>query len=77
MGVVKHCEVYWDNPDTSVGGKIQKPRPALIVSPNNMHAALPRVIIAPLTSGGQSLGYRPEVKFKGKSTTASQWRNTP
>lgn len=77
MGVVKRGEVYWGNPDTTVGGKIQKPRPALIVSPNNMNAALPRVIIAPLTSGGQSLGCRPEVEFKGKSATAHQWRNTP
>ncbi len=32
-----------------------------------MNAALPRVIIAPLTSGGQPLGCRPEVEFKGKS----------
>ena len=31
-----------------------------------MNAALPRVIIAPLTSRGQPLGCRPELVFDGK-----------
>lgn len=67
MGVVKRGEVYWVNLDPTVGSEIQKTRPALIVSPDDMNAALSRVIIAPLTSGGQPLGCRPEVEFKGKS----------
>ncbi|MCB1882022.1 MAG: type II toxin-antitoxin system PemK/MazF family toxin, partial [Gammaproteobacteria bacterium] len=37
-----------------------------VVSPDDMNAALPRVIIAPLTSKGQPLGCRPEVRFQGK-----------
>jgi len=67
MGVVKRGEVYWVNLDPTVGSEIQKTRPALIVSPDDMNAALSRVIIAPLTSGGQPLGCRPEVEFKGQS----------
>lgn len=67
MGVVKRGEVYWVNLDPTVGSEIRKTRPALIVSPDDMNAALPRVIIAPLTSAGQPLGCRPEVEFKGKS----------
>jgi mRNA interferase MazF len=67
MGVVKRGEVYWVNLDPTVGSEIQKTRPALIVSPDDMNTALPRVIIAPLTSAGQPLGCRPEVEFKGKS----------
>jgi mRNA interferase MazF len=67
MGVVKRGEVYWVNLDPTVGSEIQKVRPALIVSPDDMNAALPRVIIAPLTSGGQPMGCRPEIEFKGKS----------
>ena len=67
MGVVKRGEVYWVNLDPTVGSEIKKTRPALIVSPDDMNAALPRVIIAPLTSAGQPLGCRPEVEFKGKS----------
>jgi len=67
MGVVKRGEVFWVNLDPTVGSEIQKTSPALIVSPDDMNAALPRVIIAPLTSVGQPLGCRPEIKFKGKS----------
>ncbi len=60
-------EVYWVNLDPTVGTEIQKTRPALIVSPDDMNAALPRVIVAPITSAGQPLGCRPEVKFKGRN----------
>jgi len=67
MGVVKRGEVYWVNLDPTIGSEIKKTRPALIVSPDDMNAVLPRVIIAPLTSGGQPLGCRPEIEFKGKS----------
>lgn len=67
MGVVKRGEVYWVNLDPTIGSEIKKTRPALIVSPDDMNAVLPRVIIAPLTSGGQPLGCRPEIEFKGRS----------
>ncbi len=66
MGVVKRGEVYWVNLDPAIGTEIKKTRPALIVSPDDMNEALPRVIIAPLTSKGQSLGCRPEIEFAGK-----------
>ena len=67
MGVVKRGEVYWVNLDPTIGSEIKKTRPALIVSPDDMNVVLPRAIIAPLTSGGQPLGCRPEIEFKGKS----------
>lgn len=60
-------EVYWVNLDPTVGTEIQKTRPALIVSPDDMNAALPRVLIAPITSKGQALACRPEVIFQGKA----------
>lgn len=66
MGVVKRGEVYWVNLDPTIGTEIKKTRPALVVSPDDMNAALPRVLIAPLTSKGQQLGCRPEVNFAGK-----------
>lgn len=65
-GEVKRGEVYWVNLDPTIGTKIRKTRPALIISPDDMNAALPRVIIAPLTSQGQPLGCRPELMFDGK-----------
>jgi len=65
--VVRRGEVYWVNLDPTVGTEIKKTRPALVVSPDDMNAALPRVIVAPITSKGQPLGCRPEVVLDGKS----------
>jgi mRNA interferase MazF len=71
VGVVSRLiargDVYWVNLDPTIGTEIQKTRPALIVSPDDMNNALPRVIIAPLTSAGQPMGCRPEVVFQRKS----------
>ena len=66
--MVKRGEVYWVNLDPTVGTEIKKTRPCLIVSPDDVNAILPRVMIAPLTSKGQKLGCRPEVSFNGKNT---------
>lgn len=66
MGMVRRGEVYWVNLDPTIGTEIRKTRPALVVSPDDMNVALPRVIIAPLTSKGQHLGCRPEIVFAGK-----------
>ena len=59
-------EVYWVNLDPTLGSEIKKTRPALVISPNDLNQALPRVIIAPITSKGQALGCRPELVFKTK-----------
>lgn len=64
--MVRRGEVYWVNLDPTVGTEIKKTRPALVVSPDDMNAALPRVIVAPITSKGQPLGCRPEVVLEGK-----------
>jgi mRNA interferase MazF len=66
--VVARGDVYWVNLDPTMGGEIQKIRPALVVSPDDMNAVLPRVIIAPITSAGLPMGCRPEVVFEGKNT---------
>ena len=60
-------EVYWVNLDPTIGSEIQKIRPALVVSPDDLNSALPRVIVAPITSAGQRLGCRPEVTFQKKT----------
>ena len=58
--------VWWVNLDPTVGTEIRKTRPGLVISPDDMNAALPRLIVAPLTSKGQPLGCRPEVLFDGR-----------
>ena len=43
-------EVWWVNFDPSLGGEIQKTRPAVIVSSNASNRALNRIQVVPLTS---------------------------
>jgi mRNA interferase MazF len=64
---IKRGEVYWVNLDPAIGTEIKKTLPALVISPDDMNAALPRVIVAPITSKGQPLACRPELTFAGKS----------
>jgi mRNA interferase MazF len=64
--MVRRGDVYWVHLDPTLGSEIKNTRPALVVSPDDMNRALPRVIVAPLTSKGQPLGCRPEVEFGRK-----------
>ena len=43
-------EIWWVNLDPTVGREIQKRRPCLIVSPDEMNRHLGTVIAAPITS---------------------------
>jgi mRNA interferase MazF len=43
-------EVWWVSFDPSVGGEIQKTRPAIILSNDAANTALNRVIVVPITS---------------------------
>ena len=47
---MKRGEVWWVNFDPSVGGEIQKKRPAVIVSNDAANKFLNRVQVIPLTS---------------------------
>ena len=63
---IKRGEVYWVNLDPTMGSEIKKTRPALVISTNDLNVALPRIIVAPITSKGQPLGCRPELEFNGR-----------
>ncbi|MGD0796432.1 MAG: type II toxin-antitoxin system PemK/MazF family toxin [Acidobacteriaceae bacterium] len=47
---MRRSEVYWVAFDPSMGGKIQKTRPAVIVSNDAANRATNRTIVVPLTS---------------------------
>lgn len=48
-------EVWWVSSDPSIGGEIQKTRPAIVVSNDAANSALNRVIVVPITSRVEKL----------------------
>ena len=47
--VINQYSVYWINLDPTTGSEVNKIRPCVIISPNEMNQYLRTVIIAPLT----------------------------
>ena len=64
--MVKRGEVWLCRLDPTVGREIQKTRPCLIVSPDELNARSPVVIVVPLTSGSRPARFRVAVTFHGK-----------
>jgi mRNA interferase MazF len=60
-------EVFLINLDPTVGSDIQKTRPCLVVSPDEINHHIRTVIVAPLTTKGQSYPTRVPCRFKGKA----------
>lgn len=50
----RRFDVYLVNLDPTIGHEIQKTRPCVIVSPDEMNAHIGTVIIAPLTTQGHA-----------------------
>lgn len=76
-------EVWWVVFDPSVGGEIQKTRPAVIVSNNAANTVLNRVLVVPLTSQSAkvypgeamvTLNGEPRKAMADQLTTASKKR---
>ncbi|MCU0570111.1 MAG: type II toxin-antitoxin system PemK/MazF family toxin [Oculatellaceae cyanobacterium Prado106] len=65
--VVKRFDVHLINLDPTVGGEIQKTRPCLIVSPDEMNRYIGTVIIAPMTTQGRDYPTRIFCEFQGKA----------
>ena len=66
MGMVKRYEVYLVPLDPTIGSEIQKTRPCVVISPNEMHG-LNTVIIAPMTTKSKVYPTRIPVKFAKKN----------
>ena len=64
--VVNRFDVYLINLDPTVGSEIQKTRPCVIISPDEMNRHIRTVIVAPLTTAGKDYPTRISCKFKNK-----------
>lgn len=67
MGMVaKRFDVFLVNLDPTIGSEIQKTRPCVIVSPDEMNRYISTVIIAPMTTKGRIYPTRVICQFQGK-----------
>ena len=62
--VVNRFDVYLINLDPTVGSEIQKTRPCLIISPDEMNRHIRTVIVAPMTSASKDYPTRVSCKLK-------------
>jgi mRNA interferase MazF len=60
-------EVHLVRLDPTLGSEIQKTRPCVIVSPDELNAHLRTVIAAPLTTGGRAYPWRIRCRFQQRS----------
>ena len=64
---VRRGEVYVVDLKPTRGSEIQKARPCVVVSPDELNEHLRTFIVAPLTSGGHVYPFRVPCKLQGKS----------
>jgi len=64
--VVKRFDVYLVALDPTMGAEMQKTRPCLVISPDDMNRYLATAIVAPMTSRGKDYPTRVACRFQGK-----------
>ncbi|MEX1183610.1 MAG: type II toxin-antitoxin system PemK/MazF family toxin [Gemmatimonadota bacterium] len=68
MDVVgRRFDVYLVNLDPTVGSKIRKTRPCVVISPDEMNRHIRTVIIAPMTTKARPYPTRVECRFDGRN----------
>ena len=63
---MKSGEIWLAQLDPTVGSEIQKTRPCVVISPDEMNAHLRTVIVAPMTTGSRPAGFRVPLTFQDK-----------
>lgn len=64
--MIKRFDVYLVNLDPTIGNEIQKTRPCLVISPDEMNRFISTVIVAPMTTAGRAYPTRVTCRFQGK-----------
>ena len=63
---IKRFDIYLVKLNPTVGSEVQKTRPCIVISPNEMNV-LKTVIVAPMTSKGFDFIFRPKINFDDKN----------
>lgn len=63
---VKQYQIVLVNLDPTIGSEIQKTRPCVIISPNEMNDYLRTITIAPMTSSSKEYPTRVKVNHNGQ-----------
>jgi mRNA interferase MazF len=64
--VVQRFDVFLVNLDPTVGSEIQKKRPCVVISPDEMNRHISTAIVAPMTTKGQAYPTRVSCQFQDK-----------
>lgn len=67
MAVVTRGDVWLADFDPTVGSEIRKTRPCVVVSADDMNAAVRTLIVAPMTTGARRTSFRLAIQFQGKN----------
>ncbi|MEI7674977.1 MAG: type II toxin-antitoxin system PemK/MazF family toxin [bacterium] len=71
MDLIKQFEVYWVNLDPTEGSEIQKTRPCIIVTPDEMNTTLNTIMVVPLTHTIINWPFRTTVTVNGNISSAA------
>lgn len=63
---MRRGEVWLVSLDPTLGSEIQKTRPCLVVSPDELNGILRRIIVAPMTGGSHPAPFRVPMTFRRK-----------
>ena len=60
-------EIFLVALDPTLGSEIQKTRPCVVISPDELNHHLRTVIVAPMTTAGHAYPFRVSTRFGGKA----------
>ncbi|MBI4686280.1 MAG: type II toxin-antitoxin system PemK/MazF family toxin [Nitrospirae bacterium] len=64
---IRQYEVCLINLDPTIGHEIQKTRPCVVISPDEMNESIQTIIIAPMTTKSHDYPSRVKTKFQAKT----------
>ena len=64
--MIKQYDIFIVSLDPTVGAEIKKPRPCVVISPDEMNSSLQTVQVVPMTTNVRAYPWRVPIVFQGK-----------